>query len=145
VVLFDSLASPDLLPPQAYAQHVQPVTARLIDAFQQAGCPRVPIIIGGDTTPILGALIATGADNLLCDFSADWSLWKEKCAAAGRSVRRNLPASLVHTGPPEAIEAAARDAVCAAQGFPDFILGTAVVPYATPTEHLLAVRRACKG
>lgn len=144
VVLFDSLASPDLLPPQAYAEHVQPATARLIAAFQQAGCRRVPLIIGGDTTPIIDALIATGSDNLLCDFSANWTVWQAKCAAAGRAVRRNLSAGLIQAGPPEAIETAAREAIAAATGFSGFILGTAVVPYATPTEHLLAVRRACR-
>ena len=79
----------------------------------------------------------------MCDFTADWSKWLDKCRETNRSVRRNLDPTFIQKAEPEAIHEAAVNAVRAGQGFGGFILGTAVVPYATPTENLLAVKQAC--
>jgi len=144
VVIFDSQASPDLLPPDMYERLVLPVTRDVIASLQAAGACDVPLIIGGNTTPIAEACIATGANNLLCDFTADWPTWLARCRAAGRAVRRNLDPKLVQTGPPETVYAATRQIVQESEGYPGFLLGTAVVPYGTPTENLLAVRQACR-
>jgi uroporphyrinogen decarboxylase len=52
---------------------------------------------------------------------------------------------LVASAPPERVYENARAMVAEAEGYPGFILGAAVVPYGTPTEHLLAIRQACSG
>ena len=103
-----------------------------------------PLIIGGNTTPVIDALIATGANNLLCDFSSDWPTWLEGCRKDGRAVRRNLAPQLVQNGSEEEIYQAARAMISEAGDYPGFIAGTAVVPFGTPTRNLLVIRRACK-
>ncbi len=144
VVIFDSQASCDLLSPAMYRQFVLPATRSLIASIREMGGGDVPLIIGGNTTPIIDDLITSGANNLLCDFKAAWSPWLQKCASSRRAVRRNLDPRLIQDGSPDAVHEATRAYIRDAQGYPGFMMGTAVVPFGTSTENLLAVRQACR-
>lgn len=143
VILFDSQASPELLPPTTFETLILPVLCEVIDYFHSLAVRDVPLIIGGNTTAISDACIATGANNLLCDFRADWPTWLDKCRTAGRAVRRNLDPAFLQRATPDDIYDATKRLIAEADGYPGFIIGTAVVPYGTPTENLMAVRRAC--
>lgn len=143
VILFDSQASPELLSPKMYEEYVLPFTRELVEYFRGEGVEDVPLIIGGKTTRIIDALIATGANNLLCDFTADWDKWSDACRRHRRSLRRNIDPGFVQKASPDEVFALAKKTVDASSDLPGFIMGTAVVPYGTPTENLLAVKRAC--
>jgi len=143
VVLFDSQASADLLPPDMYEIFTLPVMKDIIEYFKQQGINDVPLVIGGTTMPLIENLLATGANNLLCDFNCDWTQWAGACRQANRSVRRNLDPLMLQTAEPQTIYQATRKVVQEAQGYPGFIMGTAVTPFGTPTENLLAVKQAC--
>lgn len=143
VILFDSQASPDLLSPKMYREYVLPFTQSIIEYFHQLGVRDIPLVIGGNTTRIIDPLLETGANNLLCDFTADWMTWSARCREERRSVRRNMSPQFVASATPDEIFEAARQVVSEGLDLPGFIVGTAVVPYGTPTENLLAVRRAC--
>lgn len=71
VVIFDSQASADLLPPEMYEEFVLPAMQDIIGYFNQQGIADVPLIIGGNTIPIVESLTTCGANNLLCDFNCD--------------------------------------------------------------------------
>ena len=143
VIVFDSQASPDLLSPKMYAEYVAPVMQDLIRHFAGLGVPHVPLIIGGNTTRLIDALLSTGANNLLCDFTADWSTWLDKCRSRNRALRRNLNPAFIEKSDPDQIHEVAAGVVEEGEGYGGFVVGTAVVPYGTPTENLLAVKRAC--
>ena len=143
VILFDSQASPELLSPKMYCEYVLPSTKELIEFFEELGVRDVPLIIGGKTTRIIDSLIETGANNLLCDFTADWDTWSAQCRESKRSLRRNISPRFVETATPDEIYEFSKQIVAEGIDLPGFIMGTAVVPYATPTENLLAVKRAC--
>ena len=143
VILFDSQASPELLSPKMYEEYVLPFTKELIDYFNEQGVRDVPLVIGGKTTTIIDSLIHTGANNLLCDFTADWDKWSMGCRQSGRALRRNISPRFVETAPAEEIYQFSQQIVAEGRDLPGFIMGTAVVPYGTPTENLLAVKRAC--
>ena len=143
VILFDSQASPDLLSPKMYREYVLPFTRSIVEHFQELGVRDVPLIIGGNTTRIIDSLLETGANNLLCDFTADWPAWSARCREAGRSVRRNMSPQFVASATPDEVFETAQQVVAEGADLPGFIVGTAVVPYGTPTGNLLAVRRAC--
>ena len=102
-----------------------------------------PLIIGGNTTPILDACLESGTRQVLCDFSADFDEFRSKCEAAKVAVRRNLSPILVQSGSPEEVGRAAETYLQEAEGMKGFILGTAVVPFGTPDENILAAREAC--
>ncbi len=143
LIMFDSQASPDLLSPQMYEEFVLPVMKDLTTHFAGKGVRDVPLIIGGNTTPIIDLLIQTGANNLLCDFTSDWDEWAPAARAAKRAMRRNISLRLIETAPPEEIYALTLKEITRGKDFPGFIMGTAVIPFATPSENVLAVKQAC--
>jgi uroporphyrinogen decarboxylase len=143
LVVFDSQASPELLSPPMYEEFVLPVTADLVDWAKDQGVRDLPLIIGGNTTPIAELLVRTGANNLLCDFTGDFDAWAELCREHGRALRRNLSPRMIETSAPEDVHATALREARRGAGLPGFIMGTAVIPFGTPTENILAVRRAC--
>ncbi|HTY36515.1 MAG TPA: uroporphyrinogen decarboxylase family protein [Bacteroidota bacterium] len=144
IVMFDSHASPDLLPPDMYRDLVLPHTREIIEYFQTLGVQHVPLIIGGNTTKMLDSYLDTGANNLLCDVKADPQRFVEACSKTRRAFRRNIDLSDAGTTTPdEAHRRALRD-LEASGGYPGFILGTAVLPYGTPLSHLLAMKEAIR-
>ncbi len=145
LIVFDSQASPELLSPPMYEEFVMPVTAELAAWAAAQGLRDLPLIIGGNTTEIAGLQIRTGCNNLLCDFTGDFDEWSAACRAAGRALRRNLSPRLIETAMPDEIHEVARREVGRGRGMPGFIMGTAVVPFGTPSENLLAVKQACRN
>lgn len=143
LIVFDSQASPELLSPDMYEEIVLPVTQEFVQWAATQGVRDVPLIIGGNTTPIAGLLARTGANNLLCDFTADFDEWAAVCREHGRAFRRNLSPRLIESGTPDDIYAVAAEEIRRGRDLPGFIMGTAVVPFGTPTENILAIKRAC--
>lgn len=142
IIVFDSQATPDLISPSMYRKLILPFHKQLIDRFKNMGCEHVPLIIGGNTTSIIDDYIGTGANNILCDAGSDVSVFLEKCSASNRAFRRNISSNGFQDMNTERIYETAVQYINEAQNYPGFILGTGVVPYGTPTENLLAVRRA---
>ncbi len=142
LIVFDSQASPELLSPAMYEEFVLPVTVDLASWAANQGVRDMPLIIGGNTTPIAELLVETGCNNLLCDFTGDFDAWSELCRDHGRAMRRNISPHLLQKGPPQDIYDTARTELKNGAGLPGFILGTAVIPFGTPTENILAVKQA---
>ncbi|MBA4136056.1 MAG: hypothetical protein C0518_01915 [Opitutus sp.] len=143
LIVFDSQASPELLSPPMYEEFVLPVTQDFVAWAATQGVRDVPLIIGGNTTPIADLLCRTGANNLLCDFTGDFDEWAAIAGAHGRAWRRNISPRLIESASPENIYAVARAEAQRGRDIPGFIMGTAVVPFGTPTDHILAVKQAC--
>ncbi len=141
-ILFDSQASPALISPAMYRKFVLPYHRHCIDEFRNYGVTHTPIIIGGNTTPILDDYLATGANNILCDSGSEPGVFLEKCSNLRRAFRRNLDSSVFTSSSPDSVYATASRFIKDSSGYSGFILGTGVVPYATPVEILRAVRQA---
>jgi uroporphyrinogen decarboxylase len=142
VIMFDSHASPDLLPPQMYRELVLPPTQGVIAYFRELGLQHVPLIIGGNTTKILDAYLETGANNILCDTKANPKEFIEKCAKAHRAFRRNIDSSDFLQVNSDEVYKRALNSLEESGGYPGFILGSAVLPYGTPVSLLTAMREA---
>jgi Uroporphyrinogen-III decarboxylase len=143
LIVFDSQASPELLSPAMYEEFVQPVTAEFVAWAASQGVRDVPLIIGGNTTPIAEMLVQTGANNLLCDFTGDFDEWLAVAGAAKRALRRNISPRFLETGTPQQIYDAAVREVARGRDEAGFIMGTGVIAFGTPTENILAVKQAC--
>ena len=61
------------------------------------------------------------------------------------SIRRNLSPELFALDDPEEIYDRALKVIRQSNGYEGYLQGTSIVPYGTPSEKLLAVRRACQG
>ncbi|ACB76168.1 uroporphyrinogen decarboxylase family protein [Opitutus terrae] len=143
LIMFDSQASPELLSPSMYEEFVLPVTQEFVAWAKTQGVRDLPLIIGGNTTKIVDMLVQTGANNLLCDFTADFEEWSGAVRSAGRAFRRNISPRLLEKAPAEEIYEVARREVERGRDIPGFIMGTAVVPFGTPTPSIRAVKQAC--
>ncbi len=142
VVMFDSHASPDLLPPHVYTDLVLPPTRDVIEYYHQLGLAHVPLIIGGNTTKILDSYLGTGANNILCDTKADVAEFVRKCSASRKAFRRNISSSDFLEADSAEVYKRALKSLEESNGYPGFILGSAVLPYGTPLSHMTAMREA---
>jgi uroporphyrinogen decarboxylase len=141
VILFDSKASPGAASPRVFHEFVLPVYRDLVmPALAGAGAGPLPLIIGGDTTPILEDLLRTGATQLLCDAGSDLEAFKKRCREERRAFRASVDARLVHRGKPAEIRTEARRLLEATRGQPGLLFGCGVVAYETPVENVLALR-----
>lgn len=142
-IVFDSRAAPPLVSPRLFRRFVLPLYRdRIFPEWKAAGGRYMPLIIGGNTTPLLEDLAASGATQLLCDAGADLAAFRRRCAEARLALRASVDARLVHRGPPEAVREAALRILREAGDFPGLLVGCGVVAYDTPPQHVLAIRQA---
>ncbi len=140
-IVFDSRAMPPLCSPQIFQDIVSKVCRRiLMPELKKAGAKNIPLIIGGDTTPILDAIIDTGTTQILCDFEGDIDLFKAKSLKFNLPMRVNVDPRLLHLGPVEKIQDFTMNILNKCWDHPGFILGTGVAAYDCPPEHIDAVR-----
>lgn len=141
--LFDSKASPAAASPRVFRDFVAPVYRDIVvPELRRAGARTLPLIIGGDTTPILEDLLATGAGQLLCDAGADLGLFIRRCAEERRAARASVDARLVHRGPPEEIRREAGRILGLISGRPGWLFGCGVVAYDCDPANVIALRQA---
>jgi len=144
-IIFDSQATPQIASPRVFRQFLKPLYRDVvIPELKAAGGRYLPLIIGGNTTPIIDDLIATGATQFLSDRPANLALWCEKALAAHVPVRANVDARLVHGGPVSAIRAQAMEILSQFHDHPRILMGCGVVAYDCPPEHPLAILQAIK-
>lgn len=143
VAIFDSKASPGAASPRVFHDLVMPLYRDLVmPGLSAAGARPVPLIIGGDTTPVLEDLLRTGATQLLCDAGADIEAFKKRCREERRPFRVSVDARLVHRGRPDEIRAEALRLLGASAGQPGLLFGCGVVAYDTDPANVLALRAA---
>jgi uroporphyrinogen decarboxylase len=140
VVIFDSRAAPPLCPPDVFAEQLLPFYLVLAARLEDAGAEQIPLILGGNTTSIAELLVRTRATQFLCDYDADFAVWRHACAKMNKSFRANLDPRVLHHGSTSAVIQMAQALLEKGRDVPGFILGTGVCAYDTPRENILAVR-----
>ncbi len=126
VVLFDSLASPPMFSPDMFADVVLPRHSRLINELKHAGQRELPLILGGNTSPVAGYLKQTGATMLVCDYIADPTEFAANLGSQGDlMIRRNI--NPARTGGD--ISALVKEYVLELDHFQNVICGTGILPY----------------
>jgi uroporphyrinogen decarboxylase len=146
VVLFDSHAAPPLVSPALYRKIILPPTAGLVSFFRRdLGQPLVPYIMGGDTAILLDDILATGANNVLCDFPADLTAFVDRLLDRPVLLRANLDPRFLLAASPDEIRAKTGAVLAAGRRHPRFVLGTGILPYDLPPAKVLAVREALES
>jgi uroporphyrinogen decarboxylase len=140
--LFDSQASPGLISPRSYREFVLGPTQQVIRDLRSGGMAYVPLVIGGNTDPIVEPYLETGGNYILCDGGASVKKFLPACIAARRAFRRNIPADFLLSASPAEVERRAAEEIASAGGCAGFMLGTGIVPYGIPTEKILPARPA---
>ena len=144
-IVFDSAASPPLVSPSQYRDLIRPYHHTLMSTMQQYGQQERPLVMGGDTSPIIADVARTGANSVICDFSADLSAFLSAIHPFPELVvRRNANPSDLLADESQARQAARRvKADIAAFRHP--VAGTGILAYDTPPENVLAFVDELRG
>ena len=140
VTVFESWASPPLITPEIYRQYILPYQQELFAHIKALGLASRPLVIGGDTRPILDYIAESCSTLLVSDYNTPLPLYIEKARDKGLTLRANIDPKQVRRGAFNEIEARIKEIYAHQEIYPNLIIGTGVVPYDTPPGNLLRVK-----
>lgn len=141
VAFFESAACPPLLSPASFRRLELPALKAILGGMAQVLGHPVPCIIGGDTTPILEAMLETGTGYVVAPYETDQEAFMKKIwDRTDIRVRVNSGAEIISRGTWEEIKADADRIIRLVEGRPNVCLGTGALPYETPPENVLRLR-----
>jgi uroporphyrinogen decarboxylase len=140
----DSMAGPELISPQLYRVFALPYAREVVDASHSAGLPYV-LHICGNTSPILGDMISTGADGLELDYKTGMKtahdLMADRCVFVG-----NIdPSGVLALGSRDEVTTKTRELLNTFADTPRFVLNAGcAIPPTTPSENIRAMISAAR-
>ena len=140
VAFFESAACPPMLSPRSFRQVELPALKSIMARIGEVVGHPIPCIIGGDTTPIVDAMLETGTGYLACPFETDREAFMKKVwDRTDVRIRINSDVRLISSGTWEQIRADADRIIRMAEGRENVCMGTGALPYETPPENVLKV------
>ena len=146
VAFFESAAAPPLLSPAMFRQVELPALKRTMECIASVMGHPVPCVMGGDTTPILDAILQTGTRYVICPIETDQTGFMRKIwARTDVRVRVNTSSEVMVRGTPDELRAEVDRIVRLTTGRENVCLGTGALPYEAPPENVLLVREYCRS
>jgi len=140
VAFFESAAAPPLISPTTFREVELPALRRAIaGAAEVAGHP-VPCIVGGDTTPILDAILGTGSGYVICPAETDQAHFMAQMAShTAVMVRINMRPEAIVSTDLSAVYREADRVLALAAGRELACIGTGALPYEAEPDIVLKV------
>ena len=139
VAFFESAACPPLLSPAMFRRVELPALKAILGGMAEVLGHPVPCIIGGDTTPILDAMLETGTGYVVAPYETDQAAFMKKIwDRTDIRVRVNSDVEIISRGPWDEIRADADRIIGLVQGGRT----SAWAPAPCPTRRR---RRTCCG
>jgi uroporphyrinogen-III decarboxylase len=140
-LIFESGASPPLLPPAFFSKIEAPALGRMFSICRASGDASPHCILGGNVAPVLSELLALEPGFLICPSETDQNLFVELAKNAPQvAVRVNMPVSALMTDDWEETRSAADAAHALARVLPRATVGTGVVPIDIRPDLILKLR-----
>jgi uroporphyrinogen decarboxylase len=141
VAFFESAATPPLLSPRQFRELEVPAVRPLLDRFAATVGHPVAFVIGGNTVPILDAILGMGCGYVICPVESDQDAFMARMAGHPEvMVRVNMDHRIVAGPSWEAIRAEADRVVALARMRKQACIGTGALPYETPPENVLRLK-----
>jgi uroporphyrinogen decarboxylase len=141
VAFFESAACPPLLSPAMFRRLELPALKAILMRMGEILGHPVPCIIGGDTTPILEAMLETGTGYVVAPYETDQEAFLKKIWDRTEiRVRVNSDVEIISRGTWEQIRADADRILRLVKGRANVCMGTGALPYETPPENVLRLR-----
>ena len=138
VAFFESAACPPLLSPALFRRVELPALKAVMQRIGQVIGHPVPCIIGGNTEPILDAMLETGSSYVICPFETDQVAFMKKVwDRTDVRIRVNCDLELISRASWEEIRADADRVIDLVRGRENVCLGTGALPYETPPGNVL--------
>lgn len=146
IALFESAATPPLVSPDQFRAIELPAIKRLMASCAAALGRPVACIIGGDTQPILDAMLETNPSYVICPCETDQQAFMAQIAGRREiMVRVNMRSAIVASGSEAEIFAEVDRAAALAGDRENVCLGTGALPYETPPQNVDAIGRYVAG
>jgi uroporphyrinogen-III decarboxylase len=143
IAIFDSRASCNVISPDLFREFVLPLHRALVASLRRDGATFISLIIGGNTVPVADALFSVSPDLVVADFTVAPDVFLKLAETHRTLVRVNVNPILFET---EANGVAGiLTASAALHGRMRCVLGSGIIPYATPPRHILAARDALQN
>jgi uroporphyrinogen decarboxylase len=146
VAFFESAAAPPLLSPELFRTVELPALRGIIHRTSQVVGRPVPCVIGGNTAPILEAILETGSGMVVCPIETDQEAFMKKIWDRTEvRVRVNTSAQVMVYGTRAELRGEFERIVRLTAGRENVCLGTGALPYETPPENVLWLKQLCGG
>jgi len=140
----DSVAGPELVSPGIFRRFALPYDRRIAEASHAEGLPYV-LHICGNTSSILGDMIATGADGIEIDYKTDPRLAHEKTKDSVVFLGNIDPSGVLALGTPGLVAEKTAALLGVFADTPRFILNAGcALPPSTPRANLEAMIRTAR-
>jgi uroporphyrinogen decarboxylase len=137
----ESWIAPPLLNPGMYRKYVKNLHKNMIAEFKEHGAKSVGLICGGNTQEIAADLVDTGTSLIMADHMTDHAVIKEICRKNNVILRASIDAALVQAGDEYKLRAASQKVIEMCSDYDKFVFGCGIVPYETPPENVLMLKR----
>ena len=141
VAFFESAATPPMLSPRQFSEIEVPAVRPLLDQLAAIVGHGVAFIIGGNTVPILDAILQMGCGYVVCPMETHQEAFMARMAARPEvMVRVNMDHRIVAGPSWDAIRREADRVVALARTREKACIGTGALPYETPPENVLKLK-----
>ncbi len=141
VAFFESAAAPPLISPEQFRAVELPALQQVVAGVSAMVGSGVACIIGGNTEPIVDALLETGTGYVCCPAATDQKAFMEKMRAhPDVMVRINMDPRPLLSKNAEAIEIEVDRVLGLAQNRPHVCIGTGALPYEADPDIVLWTR-----
>lgn len=141
IAFFESAAAPPLLSPQQFRDIELPALKDIMEKTSAIVGHPVPCVIGGNTAPILEAILTTGTGYVCCPAETDQKLFMEKMRAAPSvMVRINMDPKPMTSKNFEAVYKEVDRVLALAENREKVCIGTGCLPYETDPEIVLRTK-----
>ncbi len=146
IAFFESAAAPPLLSPRQFREVELPALKAIMARTAAVVGHPVPCIIGGDTTPILDAILETGTGYVICPAETDQRAFMDVIWDRTEvKVRVNMAPEVTAGGTWEEIRAEVDRILDLTAGRENVCLGTGALPYETPPDNVLRIKEYVSG
>lgn len=145
VAFFESAAAPPLLSPRMFREVELPALKAIMERTAEVVGHPVPCVMGGDTSPIVDALLETGTGYLIAPIETDQEAFMEQVwDRTDVRIRVNASPKIMAQGTRDDLRAEVERIARIARGRENTCFGTSALPYETPPENVDYIQELCR-
>jgi uroporphyrinogen decarboxylase len=140
ITFFESAACPPMLSPKLFRQIELPALKKILGGMATIIGRPIPCVIGGNTTPIVEAMLETGTTYLACPFETNQTAFLEKVKdRLDVQIRINCDLRIISSGTREEIRREADRVIALCRTRKNVCLGTGALPYEALVDNVLYI------
>jgi uroporphyrinogen decarboxylase len=138
ITFFESAACPPMLSPKMFRNIELPALKKILGGMATIIGRPVPCVIGGNTAPIVEAMLETGTSYLVCPFETNQTVFLGKVKdVLDVQIRINCDLRIISSGTREEIQKEIDRVLALCRTRKNVCLGTGALPYEASVDNVL--------